>query len=235
MRVVHALTRRGCGDAARGEEGLALGASGTNSGILHTGFDSLAGRARDRADPARRRAARRAAARSSASPSALRRAAAPARGRGARDGRARWPRTPRVNGVEVEPAAPSGSLLVPGESITDPVAFVQALAAAAPRRGAMCGSARLLAALARPRGGGSPSSSRAAGELRARAVVNCAGPARRRVARLAGDAPFEVYPRKGEFLVFAPPAGGALDRDPAAGALRARARACSCSRPSTAT
>jgi glycerol-3-phosphate dehydrogenase len=32
------------------------------------------------------------------------------------------------------------------------------------------------------------------------------------VARLAGDASFEIYPRKGEFLVFEPPAGEALDR-----------------------
>jgi glycerol-3-phosphate dehydrogenase len=32
------------------------------------------------------------------------------------------------------------------------------------------------------------------------------------VARLAGDDSFEIYPRKGEFLVFDPPGGDALDR-----------------------
>ena len=35
--------------------------------------------------------------------------------------------------------------------------------------------------------------------------VNCAGLGAGRVARLAGDDTFEVYPRKGEFLVFDPP------------------------------
>ena len=46
----------------------------------------------------------------------------------------------------------------------------------------------------------------------ARLVVNCAGLGAGRVARLAGDQSFEVYPRKGEFLVFDPPAGEPLER-----------------------
>jgi len=46
--------------------------------------------------------------------------------------------------------------------------------------------------------------------VRAKAVVNCAGLFAQEVAALAGAAPFAIYPRKGEFLVFEPPAGGPL-------------------------
>ena len=53
----------------------------------------------------------------------------------------------------------------------------------------------------------------AAGEsVRSRLVVNCAGLHADTVARLAGDDSFEIYPRKGEFLVFDPPAGEKLER-----------------------
>ena len=48
--------------------------------------------------------------------------------------------------------------------------------------------------------------------LAARLVVNCAGLGADEVARLAGDDSFEVYPRKGEFLVFDPPGGERLER-----------------------
>ena len=47
--------------------------------------------------------------------------------------------------------------------------------------------------------------------VRCRVVVNCAGLGADAVARAAGDDSFEVYPRKGEFLVFEPP-GERLDR-----------------------
>jgi glycerol-3-phosphate dehydrogenase len=40
--------------------------------------------------------------------------------------------------------------------------------------------------------------------------VNCAGLFADEVARMAGDELLRVYPRKGEFLVFEPPAGDAL-------------------------
>ena len=40
--------------------------------------------------------------------------------------------------------------------------------------------------------------------MRCRAAVNCAGLYADEVARLAGDESFEIYPRKGEFLVFDP-------------------------------
>ena len=41
--------------------------------------------------------------------------------------------------------------------------------------------------------------------MRCPVVVNCAGLEADAVARLAGDDSFEIYPRKGEFLVFDPP------------------------------
>ena len=42
--VLHALTRRGVpAMLLEAEGGLALGASGANSGVLHTGFDSTHG------------------------------------------------------------------------------------------------------------------------------------------------------------------------------------------------
>jgi glycerol-3-phosphate dehydrogenase len=43
-------------------------------------------------------------------------------------------------------------------------------------------------------------------------VVNCAGLHGDTVARLAGDVSFEIYPRKGEFLVFEPPPDEPLER-----------------------
>ncbi len=63
------------------------------------------------------------------------------------------------------------------------------------------------------RSGGEFTVSEPGGEsLAARLVVNCAGLGADQVARLAGDDSFEVYPRKGEFLVFDPPGGERLER-----------------------
>lgn len=50
------------------------------------------------------------------------------------------------------------------------------------------------------------------GEVAVRVVVNCAGLGAGDVARLAGDDSFDVYPRKGEFLVFDSPPGAPLER-----------------------
>jgi glycerol-3-phosphate dehydrogenase len=43
-------------------------------------------------------------------------------------------------------------------------------------------------------------------------AVNCAGLHADSIARLVGDDSFSIYPRKGEFLVFDPPAGEPLER-----------------------
>ena len=53
----------------------------------------------------------------------------------------------------------------------------------------------------------------ASGEaVSARVVVNGAGIGAGAVARMLGDDSFDVYPRKGEFLVFDPPTDGILER-----------------------
>jgi len=106
----------------------------------------------------------------------------------------------RENGVEVTVRA-DGVLEVPGESVTDPVAYTRALAASSGaeiRTGTRVGSLRR-------EGGGLVVD----GELHAAVVVNCAGLFADEVARMAGDDSFSVYPRKGEFFVFD---GPELDR-----------------------
>lgn len=171
-----------------------LQASGTNSGIVHTGFDSVPGeletemilRGGELRDPV------------------LEALQVPVRRCGAvmtpRDEREResvaaLARNARENGVEAR-LRDDGSLDVPGEAITDPVAYTGALAAAAARHGA---ELRFGVAV------------RSASDLGFELVVNCAGLGAARVARLLGDESFDVYPRKGEFLVFEPHAA-ALER-----------------------
>jgi glycerol-3-phosphate dehydrogenase len=78
-----------------------------------------------------------------------------------------------------------GALEVPGEAITDPVAFTLALAAAAVAHGA---TIALGTRVDRP--------------VDADIIVNAAGLGAGAVARLHGDAEFDIQPRKGEFLVF---------------------------------
>jgi glycerol-3-phosphate dehydrogenase len=108
----------------------------------------------------------------------------------------------RVNGVEAR-LETDGSLIVPGESITDPVAFVHALAGAARGGGAGFMLGARVTALARA-GEEALAVELARGEtLHARAVVNCAGLHADEVARMAGEDLVDIYPRKGEFLLFA--------------------------------
>ena len=114
------------------------------------------------------------------------------------------------NGVEVL-FRKDGALKVPGEAVTDPVAYTLALARAAGRHGAELRTGFRVTAMRRDQGGLVLES--AAGEsVRSRLVVNCAGLHADTVARLAGDDSFEIYPRKGEFLVFDPPRGERLER-----------------------
>jgi glycerol-3-phosphate dehydrogenase len=186
-----ALARRGAAVELReARDALGLAASGTNSGILHTGFDSKPGELETELIL---RAAR-------LRPPVLDALDVPFDLRGARLA----PRSDadravvgdlydnaRGNGVEVA-LDDDGALLVPGEGLTDPVAFTLALAAAAQAHGA---AIRLGAPVTEPVTG-------------ADVVVNAAGLGAGRVARLFGDDSFDVHPRKGEFLVFdvAPPA-----------------------------
>jgi glycerol-3-phosphate dehydrogenase len=210
VAVAYTLARRGvAATVLEAEDELALGASGTNSGILHTGFDSAPGaletelivRSVALRDPV------------------LEQAAVPVLRCGAivrpqDDDEARTvmllAEGARANGVEVR-LHDDGTLEVPGEAVTDPVAYALALAGAAAGAGAEIRTRARVVAIGRELGrlrlalaGG--------GEVVCAAAVNCAGLHADAVAALAGDESFAVYPRKGEFLVFDPPDGVALDR-----------------------
>jgi glycerol-3-phosphate dehydrogenase len=209
--VAHALARRGVGVVLlEAEPGLALGASGTNSGILHTGFDSEPGELETRL--ILRAAALREELLDELGVRVWRCGASLApRGEDELGAVARLSENARANGVEARLHG-DGSLLVPGEAVTDPVAFVHALAAAARGGGAEVRlGARVSGLTAAP--GGRIAVELAAGErLLVGAAVNCAGLFADEVARLAGDDPVTIYPRKGEFLVFSAPAGDPLER-----------------------
>ncbi|MEA2224978.1 MAG: glycerol-3-phosphate dehydrogenase, partial [Solirubrobacteraceae bacterium] len=201
--VAHALARRGVGSLVlEAEQGLALAASGANSGILHTGFDSEPGTLETRL------ILRSAALREQL----LDDLAVPILRCGARltpcerEQRAaveRLAENAHRNGVSVA-LEQDGSLVVPAESVTDPVAFVYALAAAARSGGAAFELNAPVVGLAAA-GDGAISVELLGGEARrVRAVVNCAGLHADDVARMAGEQPVSIYPRKGEFLVFSP-------------------------------
>jgi glycerol-3-phosphate dehydrogenase len=152
--VALAMARRGAGTVlyeARHE--LARAASGTNSGILHTGFDSQPGELETRLIL-----------------------------------RAAELREPVVEALGI-PVWRCGAVLrdrvIEGESVTDPVRFTRALAAAAEACGAEVQTG--VRVTERPD---------------AQVTVNCAGLYADEVARLYGDDSFEIYPRKGEFFVF---------------------------------
>ncbi len=101
----------------------------------------------------------------------------------------------RANGVEV---ALHGELLeVPGEAVTDPVAYTLALAAAAERAGTEIRTDARVSTIERD-----GERLRIDGDLVCDVAVNCAGLHADEVARLVGDESFAIYPRKGEFFVF---------------------------------
>jgi glycerol-3-phosphate dehydrogenase len=184
---------------AEAEPGLA--ASGTNSGILHTGFDSAPGeletelilssaRLREPVLAALRVPVLRCGALMRPRDDAERGAVA-ALAPGA-----------RRNGVLVI-ERDDGELEIPGEAVTDPVRYTLALAGAAARHGAeLRMRAPVVALAADPR---SVLAHTSAGDsVRAGVVVNCAGLEADSIARLLGDDSFSIFPRKGEFLVFEP-------------------------------
>jgi glycerol-3-phosphate dehydrogenase len=199
--VALALARRGADTVLlEAEDELARSASGTNSGILHTGFDSTPG---DLETELILRAAQLRAPVLEALVIPIVRCGATLRPRddAERAKVAALASNAAANGVEVE-LNPDGSLDVPGEAVTDPVAFTRALAAAAQACGAEVRLGTRVTDLRRVAGG-----LEVAG-ARCKAVVNCAGLFADEVARLAGDDSFEIYPRKGEFFVFE----GSLER-----------------------
>jgi glycerol-3-phosphate dehydrogenase len=210
--VAHALARRGVTVVLlEAEPGLALAASGTNSGILHTGFDSKPGELETRL--ILRSAELREELMDELNIPVWRCGALLARV--GRDDEAavigRLAENARTNGVEAH-VQDDGALSVPGEAVTDPVAFAHALAGAAQTGGAEVMLSERVSALASASGGGMTVELERGDRLHARAVVNCAGLHADEVARLAGDDPVTVYPRKGEFLVFAAPADEPLEQ-----------------------
>jgi glycerol-3-phosphate dehydrogenase len=209
--VAHALARRGVEAVVlEAENALALGASGANSGILHTGFDSSPGELETRlilrSAELRTELVEelgvhvwRCGARLSpygeeerATVSALARNAA-------------------ANGVDVR-LDEDGALSVPGESVTDPVAYVRALAGAASAGGSQVRLGARVTGLQAAPGGGLRVALAGGEQLAARAAINCAGLFADDVARMAGEQPVHIYPRKGEFLVFSAPPEEPLER-----------------------
>jgi glycerol-3-phosphate dehydrogenase len=158
--VTLALARRGVDTILlEALDHLAGAASGSNSGILHTGFDSPPGELETRL--------------------ILRSAEL---------------RDEVIEALGI-PVRRCGAVLndrvIAGESITDPVHFTRALAAAAQACGAEIRTGERVT------------------ERLPGLAVNCAGLYADEVARLYGDDSFEIYPRKGEFFAFD---GIALDR-----------------------
>ena len=208
--LTYTLARRGVPAIlfeAEREPGLA--ASGTNSGIMHTGFDSAPGELETklilRASEIRDRVLDRLGVPVIRCGALLRPIGEEQAGviaglyKGA-----------RRNGVEVELRG-DGSLAVPGESVTDPVAYTHGLAGSATAGGADLRTDAPVVAI-EPVGEGL-SVQTADGERATCAVaVNCAGLRADEVARLVGDESFSIYPRKGEFFVFDPPDGEALEQ-----------------------
>ena len=208
--VAYALARRGVAVVVlEAEPELALGASGTNSGILHTGFDSPPDTLETRL--ILRSAALRTEMVEDLGVGVLRcgglvRAADASQARSV----AALAAAARHNGVDVRLESDE-ELEVPGEAVTDPAAYTLALAAGAASGGAEVRTGARVEAIERDRGRRRLSIA-AGGRVVCGLAVNCAGLRGDDVARMAGDDSFEVRPRKGEFFVFEPPAGRRLER-----------------------
>jgi glycerol-3-phosphate dehydrogenase len=210
--VALALSRRRVSVALlEAEPAPALAASATNSGILHSAFDSApgeletemilaAGRIRDGVIDALRIPVLRCGGvmrpRDAVQREAVRALAENA----------------RRNGVTVGLEGRGGTLEIPDEAVTDPVVFTLALAGAAQRLGAELRTRARVDAIETAGEGGIRVHAADGGATRCRVVVNCAGLGADTVSRLAGDDTFEIYPRKGEFLVFDHPRGARLGK-----------------------
>jgi len=208
--VALGLARRGARSILlERERVLGLGASGTNSGILHTGFDSPPGELET--EMILRSAALRDPVLDALAVPVLRCGAElRPRNDGDRESIASLIANAESNGVRVS-LRDDGVLEVPGESVTDPVAYTLALATAAAALGAEVRTWARVAAID-PRNDGLELELTGGERIRCRIAVNCAGLYADDVARLIGDESFEIYPRKGEFFVFDPPGGGPLER-----------------------
>jgi glycerol-3-phosphate dehydrogenase len=209
--VVHALAQFGVETIlVEAERELGMGASGTNSGILHTGFDSTPGELET--ELILRSAELREAALGELRVPVVRCGAElRPKGDAERSAVSRLIERAEANGVPVVLYDRDDALGIPGEAVTDPGAYTLALADAARSGGAEIVTGTRVEGIAR--NGERLSLSLGGGEhLGCRVAVNCAGLHADEVARLAGDQSFEIYPRKGEFFVFDPPGGEPLER-----------------------
>jgi glycerol-3-phosphate dehydrogenase len=206
--VAYTLARRGVGALLlESEDDLALCASGTNSGILHTGFDSNMGELETRLI-LRSGQLRPHVLRELGLPVIRCGAVLRPVGAGQRKTVAALAEGAQRNGIEVVVSG-DGSLAVPGESVTDPVAYTLTLARAATAGGGEVRTGARVEGIERR--GGRLALSLAGGErVSCDVAVNCAGLHADTVARMAGDESFAIYPRKGEFFVFDPPGGHPL-------------------------
>jgi glycerol-3-phosphate dehydrogenase len=205
-----ALARRGVSVALlEAEPAPGLAASGTNSGILHEGFDSGPGEVET--ELILRSATLRPPVLAALGIPVLRCGGVmEPRDATQRDAIAALAENAARNRVPVS-LSDDGALFIPGEAVTDPVAYTLALAGAALRHGAGLRMGWRVTAVDRMHG--ALAIGAADGEqLRCRVAVNCAGLEADAVARLAGDDSFEIFPRKGEFLVFDPVEGPPLER-----------------------
>ena len=201
--VAYTLARRGVATVLlEAEDDLARWASGTNSGILHTGFDSKPGELETRL------ILRAAELR----PAVLDELRVPVVRCGARlephsgeeaETVAGVAAGARSNGVEVQ-LDTDGTLAVPGESVTDPVAYTRALAGAAEAAGAEVRTTAPVQAI-QTKEDGLVLEVAGGANVACSVAVNCAGLYADDVAQLAGDDSFGIYPRKGEFFVFDAP------------------------------
>lgn len=182
---------------------LALAASGTNSGILHTGFDSAPGELET--DLILRAARMR--------PAVMEALDIPVLKAGAvlvphtesdHETIAGLAANASANGVETSIRESDGALEVPGEWVTDPVAYTRALAASAIAAGAVFVTSTQILDISRTseRIEASAADGRT---FEASFIINAAGLHADDVARTAGDNSFSIYPRKGEFFVFDAP------------------------------
>ena len=212
--VARGLARAGLGVVLveRGADILS-GASKANSAILHTGFDAPPGslelacmregarlyRAmREEAGLPLLETGALLAAWTPADLGALQGIVAQAHGNGVADVR-------QVGVDEARAAEPGlapgllGAVLVPGEAVIDPWSAPLAYALDAIAHGARVLRATEVTGGAREAGAWTLATSR--GALRARVVVNCAGLRGDLVEAIARPSPFEVRPRKGQFVV----------------------------------
>jgi glycerol-3-phosphate dehydrogenase len=208
--VALALARRGVAPVVlEAERAPGLAASGSNSGILHTGFDSPAGELETEL-LLRSRQLRDAVLEALGLPVLRCGALLQPRAQGGRAAVRALAENAARNGVAVE-LDDNGALAVPGEAVTDPIAYTRALARASVRHGAELRLDAAVASVSRV-GGRLHLGLATGGSVACRVAINCAGLRADEVARLAGDASFEIYPRKGEFLVFEPPGDAPLER-----------------------